>query len=69
MEMRIVIAQVLQRFEPELVPGHSVVPRLGITMGFEHGLAMTLRRRSPSERKPTVRPAEQAVAAAAVRTA
>ena len=69
MEMRIVIAQALQRFEPELVPGHPVVPRLGITMGFEHGLAMTVRRRPPLERKGSGRSAEQAVAAGAVRTA
>jgi cytochrome P450 len=49
MEMKIVIARILQRFELELAPGHRVVPRPGITLGFEHGLQMTLRRRRASE--------------------
>lgn len=45
MEMKIVIAMVLQQFELELVPGHRVEAKPGITLGFEHGLQMTLRRR------------------------
>jgi cytochrome P450 len=45
MEMQIVIARVLQEYELELVPGHRVEPKPGITLGFEHGLLMTLRRR------------------------
>jgi cytochrome P450 len=46
MEMKIVIAMVLQRYELEVVPGHRVEPKPGITLGFKHGLLMTLRRRS-----------------------
>jgi cytochrome P450 len=49
-EMHIVIAMVLQKFDVELVPGHPVKPRPGITLGFEHGLRMTLRHR------PALRP-------------
>jgi cytochrome P450 len=52
MEMQIVIAQVLQRYELELVPGHRVEPKPGITLGFEHGLDMTLRRRTRREQAP-----------------
>jgi cytochrome P450 len=50
MEMQIVISRILQRYELELVPGHRVVPNPGITLGFKHGLKMTLRRRPASER-------------------
>jgi len=45
MEMPIVISRILQSYELDVVPGHKVVPRPGITLGFEHGLQMTLRRR------------------------
>jgi hypothetical protein len=38
---------VLQRFELDLVPGWVVEPKPGITLGFKHGLQMTLRRRDP----------------------
>lgn len=48
MEMQIVISLILQRLELELLPGHRVVPRPGITLGFEHGLRMTARRRQPA---------------------
>jgi len=48
-EMQIVIPMVLQRFDVELVPGHQVVPRVGITLGFKHGLRMTVRPRSDKE--------------------
>jgi cytochrome P450 len=61
MEMQIVISMILQRLELELLPGHRVVPRPGITLGFEHGLQMTARPRRPagaSER--TEAPAEAA---------
>jgi cytochrome P450 len=50
MEMQIVIPMVLQRFELDVVPGHKVVPKPGITLGFEHGLKMTLRRRLVTDR-------------------
>jgi cytochrome P450 len=53
MEMQIAIAMVLQRFELDLVPGHQVEAKPGITLGFKHGLQMTLRRR---ERKATGEP-------------
>jgi cytochrome P450 len=45
MEMQVVIALILQRFELELFPGHKVEAKPGITLGFKHGLQMTLRRR------------------------
>jgi cytochrome P450 len=45
MEMQIVISMILQRFELDLAPGHKVVAKPGITLGFKHGLQMTLRRR------------------------
>jgi cytochrome P450 len=45
MEMQIVIAMILQRYELELVPGHRVEAKPGITLGFKHGLQMTLRPR------------------------
>jgi cytochrome P450 len=50
MEMQIVIALVLQRYELELLPGHKVEPKPGITLGFKHGLRMTLRRRERGAR-------------------
>lgn len=48
-EMSLVIPMVLQRFELDLVPGHPVVPKVGITLGFRHGLRMTVRRRPDAE--------------------
>ncbi len=50
MEMQIVIAMVLQRYELELFPGHKVEPKPGITLGFKHGLDMTLRQRTAPAR-------------------
>jgi cytochrome P450 len=50
MEMQIVISRILQRYELELVPGHRVVANPGITLGFKHGLKMTLRPRPATER-------------------
>jgi cytochrome P450 len=50
MEMSIVIPQILQRFELELFPGHKVEAKPGITLGFKHGLQMTLRRRERPQR-------------------
>jgi cytochrome P450 len=47
MEMQIVISMILQRYELELAPGHKVEAKPGITLGFKHGLDMTLRRRQP----------------------
>ncbi len=47
-EMHIVIPMILQRFDVELVPGHRVEPRPGITLGFKHGLQMTVRPRTRS---------------------
>jgi cytochrome P450 len=68
MEMQIVIAMILQRFELEVVPGHRVEAKPGITLGFKHGLDMTLRRREPRARAgdaPRTREAETAGARAA----
>lgn len=41
-EMHLVLPMILQRFRVDLVPGHRVVPKPGITLGHEHGLLMTL---------------------------
>ncbi len=49
MEMQIVIARILQRYELELVPGHRVEPNPAITLGFKHGLLMTLKPRGALE--------------------
>jgi cytochrome P450 len=40
LEMQIVLSMVVNRFKVSVVPGHRVVPKPGITLGFEHGLAM-----------------------------
>jgi cytochrome P450 len=45
-EMHIVLSMILQRFELDLVPGHPVEPRPGITLGFRNGLQMTVRHRT-----------------------
>jgi cytochrome P450 len=63
MEMQIVISMILQRYELELLPGHRVEPKPGITLGFKHGLQMTLRRRERrADREPAAaeRPTETA---------
>lgn len=62
MEMQIVISMILQRFELELAPGHKVEAKPGITLGFKHGLDMTLRRRQQS-REEARREPEAAAAA------
>jgi cytochrome P450 len=45
MEIQIVMSMLVPRYDFALVPGHRVVPRPGLTLGFEHGLKMTIRRR------------------------
>lgn len=42
LEMQIVLSMILARFRVELVPGHQVIPKPGITLGFEKGLLMTV---------------------------
>jgi cytochrome P450 len=42
LEMQIVLSMVLARYRLDLVPGHPVVPKPGITLGFEQGLLMTV---------------------------
>ncbi|CAN5629057.1 hypothetical protein BH23ACT7_BH23ACT7_15390 [soil metagenome] len=42
MEMQLVIAMVAARFRVDLVPGHPVVPKPGITLGHRGGLPMTI---------------------------
>jgi cytochrome P450 len=46
MEIKIVLAAMLQRFRFELPPGARVDPRVAITMAPRRGLRMTLRSRS-----------------------
>jgi cytochrome P450 len=52
MEIKIVLATILQRFRAELPAGASVDPRIAITMAPKGGLAMALRRRTEAVRAP-----------------
>ncbi|HUG83874.1 MAG TPA: cytochrome P450 [Euzebya sp.] len=45
MEMQIVLTMILQRYRLDLVPGHAVIPKPGITLGFKKGLLMTVHDR------------------------
>ena len=40
------MSMLVPRYDFALVPGHKVVPRPGLTLGFEHGLQMTVTRRA-----------------------
>jgi cytochrome P450 len=62
MEMQIVIPMILQRFELDLVPGCVVKPKPGITLGFENGLQMTLRRREAAQQSAEAERESSAVA-------
>ncbi len=42
MEARLLLAAILQRFSPKLVPGHPVVPRPMVTLRARHGMRMVL---------------------------
>lgn len=42
LEMLIVLSMIVARYRVDLVPGHQVVPKPGITLGFQHGLKMTV---------------------------
>ena len=42
MEARLIVAMVAQIFHLQLVPGHPVVSKPGITLGLRHGLLMTV---------------------------
>lgn len=46
MELQIILAVLLRRFELDLVPGHPVVPECSVTLRPKHGLLMTLRERT-----------------------
>ena len=45
LQIRLVLATILQRYIPRLVPGHSVVPLPLITLRLKHGLRMRLEPR------------------------
>jgi cytochrome P450 len=45
MEALVILSMILQRFQLDLVPGHPVEPRPGITLRSRHGMRMTLRAR------------------------
>ena len=47
MEAQLIVATVLQRFRPWLVPGHRVVPETLITLRPRYGLRMGLQRVAP----------------------
>lgn len=42
MEARLLLATILQRFSPKLVPGHPVVPRPMVTLRARYGMRMVL---------------------------
>jgi len=42
MEARLLLAKILQRFSPKLVPGHPVVPRPMVTLRAKYGMHMVL---------------------------
>jgi cytochrome P450 len=43
LEMQLVVARLLQRYQLDLVPGFPVIPQPGITLRQKHGLLMTLQ--------------------------
>jgi cytochrome P450 len=47
-EIRTIAAAILERFEPELVPGYELEVRQMPTIGPKHGLPVTLRARMPA---------------------
>lgn len=50
LEMQIVLSMILARYRVDLVPGHPVNPKPGITLGFEKGLHMTVHPIGAAER-------------------
>jgi cytochrome P450 len=44
MEMQIVMSMLVPRYDFALVPGHRVIPRPGLTLGFQEGMQMTIER-------------------------
>jgi cytochrome P450 len=50
MEIKIVLAKMLQRFRVELPDGARVDPRVAITMAPRGGLAMRIRKRNEAVR-------------------
>jgi cytochrome P450 len=55
MEIKIVLATMLQRFRLELPAGAHVEPRVAITMAPRDGLKMRVRRRDEHPRRASVR--------------
>lgn len=51
LEMHLVLSMILARYRLELVPGHPVVPKPGITLGFAKGLLMTVHPHQ-AQRRP-----------------
>jgi cytochrome P450 len=65
MEMQLVLATILQRYQLDLVPGFPVIPQPGITLRQKYGLWMTLRPiQSADAARPTTvdSPAQTTVA-------
>ncbi len=54
LEMRLLLATILQRFIPELVAGFPVVPMPRVTLRLKHGLRMTLAPARPAGAAPSV---------------
>jgi cytochrome P450 len=46
MEAQVALATLAQRFEPELVPGQTIVPDATFTLRPKHGVRMRIRRRA-----------------------
>jgi cytochrome P450 len=45
-EAQLILATLAQRWEPQLQPGHQVVPQPAVTLRPKGGLPVTLRKRS-----------------------
>ncbi len=54
-ESKLIVAQVAQRFEPNLVPGHRIEPYAATTMRPRHGMRMIVKRRGVAQRDPAAK--------------
>ena len=50
LQMQLIVATIAQRFRPDLVPGHPVVPQPGMTLRARHGMSMTIHHVDPGAR-------------------